>query len=93
MAMALARAPSELGSLPATDFHLMARYWAEEPWGPYRDNLHAGLIASAVINASGRAKKEARPEQFLFQLRDRAASGNALIQALKMMATKRRRKT
>lgn len=27
------------------------RYWQEEPWGAMRDNLHAGLIAAAVINA------------------------------------------
>lgn len=24
------------------------RYWREEPWGPYRDNLHAAIIAREV---------------------------------------------
>lgn len=28
--------------------------YAAEPWGPARDNLHAGIIASAVTNMAGR---------------------------------------
>lgn len=31
-------------------YYRWARYWVEEPWGPYRDNVHAGLIAATIIN-------------------------------------------
>jgi hypothetical protein len=27
------------------------RFWAIEPWGPYRDNIHAGIVASLIANA------------------------------------------
>jgi hypothetical protein len=26
-----------------------ARYWAEEPWGPYRDNLHAAMLCVQIL--------------------------------------------
>lgn len=34
--------------MPATDFDLLALYWRHEPWGPWRDNLHAALIAREI---------------------------------------------
>lgn len=30
--------------MAATDFDLLARFWDHEPWGPWRDNMHAALI-------------------------------------------------
>jgi hypothetical protein len=32
----------------AVDMDLMIRYWDQEPWGSWRDNFHAALIARAV---------------------------------------------
>ena len=29
-------------------------YWMVEPWGPYRDNIHAGLICSILANVNRR---------------------------------------
>ena len=26
------------------------KFWSVEPWGPYRDNIHAGLIAATIAN-------------------------------------------
>jgi hypothetical protein len=46
--MLTGRLPSELRQMPATDFDLLALYWKQEPWGPWRDNLHAALIAREV---------------------------------------------
>lgn len=34
--------------MPASDHDLLIRYWGEEPWGPYRDNMHAAIIATEV---------------------------------------------
>lgn len=36
----------------ASEFEQWWRYWQVEPWGAYRDNLHAGIVASAVVNSS-----------------------------------------
>ncbi|HXI99561.1 MAG TPA: hypothetical protein VNG73_11510 [Gemmatimonadaceae bacterium] len=35
----------DLDRLPARELERWYRYWIEEPWGPYRDNMHAALIA------------------------------------------------
>lgn len=36
----------------ASEYEDWMLYYRVEPWGAYRDNLHAGIIASAVINSS-----------------------------------------
>lgn len=41
-------APSVVEQMAATDFDLLARYWAHEPWGPWRDNMHAAIIAREI---------------------------------------------
>jgi hypothetical protein len=40
--------PSAVDDLPAADLILLDRYWQAEPWGPWRDNLHAAIIAREV---------------------------------------------
>lgn len=25
------------------------RYWGEEPWGPWRDNMHMAILASTLL--------------------------------------------
>ena len=92
VAIALGRTPSEVRDMSASDLQLMDRYWQEEPWGAYRDNLHAGIVASAVVNASGRAKKQVSADQFVLKVRDPQQAGRNLVQALRMMSTKRRKK-
>lgn len=42
--------------MPNSQYELLQRYWTEEPWGPWRDNLHAAIVASEVLRASGRYK-------------------------------------
>lgn len=34
--------------MSARDFDLLARYWRAEPWGAWRDNMHAAIIAREV---------------------------------------------
>lgn len=91
VAIALGRTPSEVRAMSASDIQLMHRYWQEEPWGAYRDNLHTGMIAAAVVNASGRFKKEARADHFMLKVKEPEQAGKNLVQALRMMATKKRR--
>lgn len=48
----------------------MVRYFREEPFGSYRDNIHAGLIASTFANAF--RKKGTSPVSYQdFMLMDR----------------------
>ena len=28
----------------------MMRYWSQEPWGPYRDNVHAAQLCALLAN-------------------------------------------
>lgn len=49
------------------------RYYREEPFGVNRDNMHAGIIASAVINSSGnrrRGSKALTPDDFMLRTRE-----------------------
>lgn len=40
--------PSLVEQMGATDYDLLARYWEAEPWGPWRDNMHAALICREI---------------------------------------------
>jgi hypothetical protein len=40
--------PSAVRNIPAEDYDLLLAYWDEEPWGAWRDNLHAAIIAREV---------------------------------------------
>lgn len=44
--------------LGAAEYDGWVRYYAEEPWGAYRDNLHAALIADTVARAHGGKKSK-----------------------------------
>ena len=44
----LSCAPHEVRDLPADDFDLLVLYFETEPWGAWRDNFHAAMIAREV---------------------------------------------
>lgn len=87
--------PTEIEqSVSASDFALMQRYFAHEPWGSWRDNAHAGLIASTVARAFG-AKRELSFQDFMLmdseaaaerEAQRRKAATQALIELLKAIA-------
>jgi hypothetical protein len=45
-------------------------YWMEEPWGAWRDNMHAGIVASAVLMPHQEERKRSKPEDFMLVDRD-----------------------
>lgn len=45
------------------------KYWAAEPWGPYRDNLHAAIVAREVRRPQ-LAKGARKPEIDDFMVSD-----------------------
>jgi hypothetical protein len=91
ISLLLGRPPSEVRALPLSDLQMLGAYWEAEPWGPWRDNLHAGLIAATVANSGPRKlKKTVRASDFmLVPARERRAKGGkALLSALRAMASK-----
>ncbi len=55
----------------ASDFDLLQRYWIEEPWGAYRDNVHAAIIAREVRR--GTIKGAHAIKDFMLQTAERKA--------------------
>lgn len=47
LGMTVAELEQRMGSSELQEWML---FWRAEPWGPYRDNIHAGLIASILAN-------------------------------------------
>lgn len=91
--------PTEIEQeVSAADVDLMLRYYAVEPWGPWRDNAHAGVVAAAVANAfRGEKQRAFSYDDFMLvdeETRERkraersAAGANALWQTLSAMAPK-----
>lgn len=77
--------------MPARHLWQLQRYWSEEPWGPWRDNMHAGLVASMLGNIH--RKKGARPkgpEAYMLKRADVAKSDSlaSTFAALKAQARK-----
>lgn len=81
-----------------SEFDLLCRYWEEEPWGPWRDNLHAAIISRAVLQAGG--FKVLKMDGFMLRSRTRAArderdegkqSKDSVMNMLKTMAVRKKR--
>lgn len=54
--------------MTSSEFSEYMEYDAIAPFGNERDNIHAGLIASAVINSSmSRPKKPVMPSDFMLK--------------------------
>jgi hypothetical protein len=59
------------------DFREIAALWMIDPWGRDRSDLHAGIIASTVANASGSRRKFA-PKDFMPKIFQRKKSDEEL---------------
>jgi hypothetical protein len=77
-------------SLTQREYLGWRKYWAAEPWGPWRDNLHAAMIARELRRPQ--AKRGARVTIEEFMVRDpaeRVRSGNRnLLTWLRSVARK-----
>jgi hypothetical protein len=97
--LALGLTPSEVDDMPARDVELMWRYWNEEPWGSWRDNIHAALIAAEVRRPNVKQGMKVRLDDFMLRHpEDREAELTAkrreanrnLYNALKAMAVRKK---
>lgn len=83
-------------TLSSAEYQRWLLYWEVEPWGSFRDNIHAGQIASAIWNARpGKKQKLAKATDFLLRDKEEAAAGTTkqALQSLRLLATKRRKRT
>ncbi len=78
------------------------KYWELEPWGSFRDNLHAAIIAREVRKAFASPKAVVTLDDFMVENpavrqeqieKKRAQAASQFIGMLKVVATKRPRPT
>lgn len=79
----LGKTLDEIDGLPAREFEAWSRYWNEEPWGPYRDNLHAAMLAVQFIRPHLKEGSKVPPiSEFMFKLPDtKSKSGFGMLVA------------
>lgn len=76
----------------AREYDDWSAYYAVEPWGSYRDNLHAGIIAATVANAhKGKRAKALTPADFMLRSKSeqRATDTRRSLAHLRAIAQKR----
>lgn len=80
-------APSEVWELPAGDLDLLTRYYSEEPWGSWRDNIHAAIIAREVRQGRARKGQRVKLDDFMVTAPEtrRRRHLTGLVDALKAM--------
>lgn len=81
--------PSDVDELAIVDRYLLGRYWAEEPWGAWRDNMHAAIIAREIRRGYMKDRTAPLPlEPFLLRPIDQRQAQNrtGFVQLLRMMA-------
>lgn len=68
LALALGRTVGELeDSLGSKELNEWQAYYHIEPFGQWRDNYHAAMLATAIYNTSGRIKKPAKINDFMIE--------------------------
>lgn len=86
--------------MPARDYEMLQRFWMHEPWGAYRDNVHAAIIAAEIRRPNLKKGARVKLDDFMLrhpadveeqQARDRNTATRNLFQFLKAIATKRPR--
>jgi hypothetical protein len=71
LALALGLTLSDLGQMGTREFNRWFRYWLEEPWGSYRDNLHTGILASILTNVHRRkGSRRASVDDFMLMSKE-----------------------
>lgn len=74
LALALGKTVAEIETtMPARELTEWGRYYAAEPFGQFRDNLHAGIVAAAILNSNRqRNSPVVSPSDFLLVSREQS---------------------
>lgn len=76
----------------ATDYDLLLRYWKEEPWGPWRDNLHAAIIAREVRRSWAKGPHEMSDFMVIDPTKAQTVEKKNVMDFFKSVATRKKRK-
>lgn len=68
MGKTIAELETTLGASELDDWY---SYWSEEPWGAWRDNVHAGLIAAACLSPYQKPGHRVTHEDFMLKSADK----------------------
>jgi hypothetical protein len=92
VSLAVGILPSEVAELGASDYDLLRRYWYEEPWGAYRDNLHTAIVAREIRRTA--YKGDHKLADFLLQRPERreAEQRSGVFNMFRALAHKVKRK-
>ena len=73
LALALGKTLQEISGMSSRELDSWQRFWSVEPWGPYRDNMHAGILAASML--APHVKKGKKPPTWRdFMLKDPATA-------------------
>ncbi len=84
--------------MPARDFELLQLYWMQEPWGPWRDNLHTAILAREVLRPHFKEGAKIKLDDFMLRhpddvaeakAKERRSSQHALFNLLKSVAKRK----
>jgi hypothetical protein len=97
LAALLGRTVGEMrATLPWDEYCSWLAYWQVEPWGPWRDNVHAAIIAREVTRANPRLRRGAKLDLASYMVidpeqRQRAANERvvSMLQAMAVMGERR----
>jgi len=90
-------------TLTQREFERWRKYWEVEPWGPWRDNMHAAIIARNVLLPFVKKGSKINLDDFMLMLpeirksKDQRQASQALVTMLRSIAgtptkrTKRKR--
>lgn len=86
--------PSEVLDIASSDYDLLELYWQEEPWGPWRDNLHAAVVARTLLKAGG--YRPPKLDVFMYKgagqrFAEERAARKGMIEMLKNISVRKRK--
>jgi len=97
LALALGCSVREVELMSAAEFDEWGNYYAVEPFGAARDNLHAGIVASVIANAAramsgGKKSDPFKPTDFLLQTADERQKRSLAAGVAKLRGMAKRKK-
>ena len=85
--------------LPARELLSWQKYWREEPWGAYRDNLHTAILCRQVLRTVlAKGAKMPKIDDFMLRLPDEiqeeqgAMNAKTFLHTLRSIARKGKKK-
>lgn len=90
--LAFGMLPSMVRQIGASEYDLLLRYWKQEPWGPWRDNLHAAILAREVRRSWAKGPHELSDFMVIDPTQAKSVDKKGVLDFFKSVATRKKRK-